>query len=82
MSRSSQVPNSRGFSVTSTSVDCSHHQAIDRLGSGLTVTATARDGVIEGVEDPSADFVVGVQWHPEAGADRSLFRALVSVATR
>lgn len=45
-------------------VNSLHHQTIDRLGSGLVATATAPDGVIEGVELPGAPFV-GVQWHPE-----------------
>ena len=42
---------------------CVHHQAIDRLGAGLVVTAWS-DDVIEGVELPDR-WVVGVQWHPE-----------------
>jgi putative glutamine amidotransferase len=58
-------------------VECSHHQGIDRLGTGLVVTATADDGVIEGVEDPSMRFLIGVQSHPEAGVDQRLFHALV-----
>ena len=59
-----------------------HHQAIDRLGAGLTVTAQAADGLIEGVEDRSRAFCVGTQWHPEAeeaGCQR-LIDALVSAA--
>lgn len=58
-------------------VQCSHHQSIDRLGSELVVVARSEDGVIEGVEDPSRPFVLGVQWHPEAGSDRRLFAAIV-----
>jgi putative glutamine amidotransferase len=41
-----------------------HHQAVDRLGPDLVVTARTADGVIEGVELPDG-WVVGVQWHPE-----------------
>ena len=49
------------------SVNSFHHQAVDRLGKGLVVSArSSRDGVIEGVERPGAAFVVGVQWHPES----------------
>ncbi len=59
------------------SVRCSHHQALDRLGGGLVVTARASDGLPEAVELPEARFVVGVQWHPEEDADRRPFRALL-----
>ncbi|MFT3877457.1 MAG: gamma-glutamyl-gamma-aminobutyrate hydrolase family protein [Propioniciclava sp.] len=43
---------------------CSHHQAVDRPGSGLKVAARAADGVIEAVVHETAP-VIGVQWHPE-----------------
>jgi len=42
-----------------------HHQAVDRLGAGLMVTARAEDRIIESLEDPERRFVVAVQWHPE-----------------
>lgn len=42
-----------------------HHQALDRIGSGLRVAGRARDGVIEAIELPSAKWCLGVQWHPE-----------------
>ncbi len=58
-----------------------HHQAVDRLGSGLEATAWAHDGTIEGVEDPARRFVVAVQWHPEVGEDPSLFDALVAASS-
>jgi len=45
-------------------VNSRHHQAVDRLGEGLVITATA-DGIVEGVELEGAEFVLGVQWHPE-----------------
>jgi putative glutamine amidotransferase len=57
-----------------------HHQAIDRLGSGLTVVGKAEDGTIEAVEDKSLRYCVGVQWHPEVGDDLSLFEGLVDAA--
>ena len=67
-------------------VPTAHHQAIDRLGDGLTATAWATDGVIEAVElglvtPGQHPFVLAVQWHPEAGQDPSLFRALVAATT-
>jgi putative glutamine amidotransferase len=57
-----------------------HHQALGRVGDGLVESAWAADGTLEGVEDPSQRFVVGVQWHPEASEDAALFEALVEQA--
>ncbi|MFG2787714.1 gamma-glutamyl-gamma-aminobutyrate hydrolase family protein [Streptomyces sp. NPDC048419] len=64
-----------------TSVPTYHHQAIDRLGSGLLPSAHAADGTVEAVELPPADgWVLGVQWHPEMGEDTRVMRALVEAA--
>jgi putative glutamine amidotransferase len=49
-------------------VNSLHHQAVDKLGEGLHVTATAPDGIIEGVELQGYPFCIGVQWHPEIKA--------------
>jgi putative glutamine amidotransferase len=57
-----------------------HHQGIDQLGAGLTVSAVAPDGTIEAIEDQSMAFCLAVQWHPEVGDDLSLFTALVAAA--
>lgn len=58
-----------------------HHQALDELAPGLTVTARTADGVIEAVELDGAPFGIGVQWHPEENAtDRRLFAGLVEAA--
>jgi putative glutamine amidotransferase len=43
-------------------------------------TAWAEDGTLEALEDPGKRFAVGVLWHPEAGEDAALFRALVDEA--
>jgi putative glutamine amidotransferase len=65
----------------SVDVLCAHHQGVDRLGEGLVATAWAEDGVLEGAEDPSAPFLVGVQSHPEEGPDTgALFAAFVQAA--
>ena len=55
----------------SISVNSFHHQAVDSVGEGLSVTATCPDdGVVEGLEMPGQRFVVGVQWHPETFWDQ------------
>lgn len=47
-------------------VNSRHHQAVDKLGAGLVVSAkSVKDGIIEGLEVPGKEFAVGVQWHPE-----------------
>ena len=53
------------FGCDKTQINSSHHQGIHQLGKGLTVNAIAEDGVIEGIEDSSHPFCLGVQWHPE-----------------
>jgi putative glutamine amidotransferase len=67
-------------------VNSLHHQAVDRLGEGLTAVAHARDGVIEGAEWTADDWwMVGAQWHPEElmGTrekwDRTLFATFADV---
>jgi putative glutamine amidotransferase len=58
-----------------------HHQAIDRLGNGLSVSARAEDGIIQAVELDSVPFGVAVQWHPEESPDDlRLFAGLVEAA--
>jgi anthranilate synthase component 2/putative glutamine amidotransferase len=57
-----------------------HHQGVGRIGDGLVETAWAQDGTLEGLEDPSRRFAIGVQWHPEAGEDEALFEGLVREA--
>ena len=41
-----------------------HHQAIDRLGEGLSVTCVSDDGVIEGIVHENGQ-IFAVQFHPE-----------------
>ncbi|MEU6221441.1 gamma-glutamyl-gamma-aminobutyrate hydrolase family protein [Streptomyces sp. NPDC047022] len=64
-----------------TSVPTYHHQAVDRLGEGLVASAHADDGTVEAIELPSADWVLGVQWHPEMGEDLRVMEALVRAAS-
>ena len=45
-------------------VNSHHHQAVDRLGKGLAVTAWSESGVPEALELPGYP-LLGVQFHPE-----------------
>lgn len=66
-------------------VNSSHHQSIAKPGRQLRITAQASDGIVEAVEwTGDANWVIGVQWHPErmrgdALADL-LFSELVATA--
>ena len=69
--------------VNRLAVNSAHHQAVKATAPGVAVNATAPDGVIEGIEDRSRRFVLGVQWHPEfhiSDGDRKLFAAFVQAA--
>jgi len=63
-----------------------HHQAVKQVAAGFQVSATAPDGVIEAIEDATARFCLGVQWHPEnfwrSGEFRPLFEGFIAAAAR
>jgi putative glutamine amidotransferase len=65
-----------------------HHQAVDRLGQGLRVSARAEDGIAEAIEWTDDDWwMLGVQWHPEEldqtpeRWDRTLFGAFAAAVS-
>ena len=61
-------------------VNSAHHQAVKEPGNGLIINALSADGVIEGIEDPTKKFCIGVQWHPEffiQGSDNKLLKAFI-----
>jgi putative glutamine amidotransferase len=69
---------------TEAEVDSFHHQAVDRVGDGLVVSARAPDGVVEALEMPGR-FVLAMQCELHEGwrwDDRWLgvFRAFVGAA--
>lgn len=59
-----------------------HHQSLDRVGAGLTVSARTGEGVIEGVDIDDMTFGLGVQCHPEVTGTRAtrLFESFVEAA--
>jgi gamma-glutamyl-gamma-aminobutyrate hydrolase PuuD len=77
-------PGSRlaGLVGTEATWACHHHQAVERLGEGLTAVAWAQDGTVEAAELDDARFVLGVQGHPEVGDDARLFAGLLEAARR
>ncbi len=61
-----------------------HHQAVKDLAPGFIVSARAKDGIIEAIEDRNGS-ILGVQWHPECMEERhprfrQLFTAFVARA--
>ena len=63
-----------------------HHQAVDRLGTGLSPVAWTEDGVVEAIESERG-WMVGVQWHPERTAaedevQQAIFDAFARAAVR
>jgi putative glutamine amidotransferase len=64
-------PKTLLFQITGTQtgiVNSYHHQAVEKTGPGMRITAVAEDGVAEAIEREHAQegaFMMGVQWHPE-----------------
>jgi putative glutamine amidotransferase len=75
----------RVFGAGSRVINSSHHQAVMDAGD-LVVSGRASDGTVEVLEDPSMDFCLGVQWHPEhpdrRGVDRALVDAFLDASRR
>ena len=74
-----------GFTSELVATSCYHHQAIDKIGSGLEVLGRGPDGTIEAVGIESTGWARGVQWHPEDTAksdanQHGLFARLVKEA--
>lgn len=62
-------------------VNSMHHQAVKDVAAGALITAWAPDGTPEGLEFPSRNFFVGVQWHPEQIKNTpQLFEAFIDAA--
>ena len=61
-------------------VPAAHHQAVNRIGTGLLTVAWTPDQVVEALEVQGHRWGLGVQWNPEDGDDLRLFEALIAVA--
>ncbi len=64
-------------------VNSFHNQSVNRLGNGLSVSATSSDGIIEAIEHTVYP-IYAVQWHPEKSyrvdvASQQLIRAMVAL---
>lgn len=74
----------RILELTHCRVNSLHTQSVDRVGTGLKITAKEPNGVVQTIEDSKQRFCVGVQFHPEylihRRRFRDLFRALVEAA--
>jgi putative glutamine amidotransferase len=58
-----------------------HHQGVATLGRGLQITGhSAIDQYPEAIEAPDRQFVLGVQWHPEADQRSQVIAAFVAKA--
>lgn len=72
------------LSTTTLQVNSIHHQALDRLGSGVNVMARAPDGIVESFEVVGKPFAMAVQWHPELISEDpqqlAIYKALVDAA--
>jgi len=75
------------LATTHHAVNSRHHQAVRRVGNGLTVCAQAPDGIVEAVERPDLRFALAVQWHPEDrvpedALDLKLFEAFSKIVQK
>jgi gamma-glutamyl-gamma-aminobutyrate hydrolase PuuD len=66
------------FGAPRFAVNSLHYQALDKIGTGLSVAGTAPDGIPEVVVADDHPFAIGVQWHPEfrpelSAPNRALF---------
>ncbi len=53
------------YGTSQVKVNSLHSQGIHLVGKGLSVEATALDGLVEAVAIDAMDFGLAVQWHPE-----------------
>jgi putative glutamine amidotransferase len=73
---------SRIMGLESFRANSMHHQSIDRVGSGLSISGRDQYGIVQAIESNDLRFRLGVQWHPEfmiyRSAQRRLFKAFAN----
>ena len=76
-------PDSRlgGILGASVTVPACQHQAVGRLGSGVTAMAWSAGEVVAAAELTGHRFGMGVHWHPERGDDLRIFSELRAAAS-
>jgi len=58
-----------------------HHQGVDRIGAGLSVSGHAvPDDLVEALEMRDRSYALGVLWHPEEDVRSSVIGSLVEAA--
>ena len=71
----------RAVGAETSAVRSHHHQGLAELGEGLVASGwSLPDGLVEAVELPERDFVLGVLWHPEQDVRDRVVGALVEQA--
>jgi putative glutamine amidotransferase len=68
-------------------VNSYHHQAVADLGADVEAVACAPDGIVEAIELPARDFVLGVQWELQEewqgdSGGLAVFESFVAAAAR
>jgi putative glutamine amidotransferase len=71
----------RAVGAETSAVESHHHQGVAELGEGLVASGwSLPDELVEAVELPEAQFVLGVLWHPEEDERSRVVGALVEEA--
>ena len=71
----------RAIASERAAVKSHHHQGVDRLGEGLSVSGrSADDELIEAIEVPGKAYALGVLWHPEEDVESNVIASLVAAA--
>lgn len=65
-------------------VNALHDQSIKDLGEDIVISAREHNGVVQGIENSTRSYFIGVQWHPEympqSAIQQKLFQQLAASA--